>query len=167
MTDRLNTTRLGTALRQAIADLDAGTRCGTYRSEGSTWHCADVDGTCGVCPAGATFGRCGVTPDEVAGPGALLDEERINEAEYGMLMALDTLRSGKVVDALYRLRGGQGKNDEEVERARGIELKMEQEEGRIRWKDPEFDYAELREWGEGPTRAWYNTMAEHLEAAAL
>ena len=167
MTDRLNTTHLGTALRQAIADLDRGTTAGTYRSAGSTWHCADIDGTCEVCLAGATFGRFGVTPDEVAGPGALIEEGRIDEAAYRMLMALDSLRSGKIVDALYRLRGAQEATEEEVEGARSIELRMAQEDARIRWKDPEFDYAELREWGEGATRAWYNTMAEHLEAAAL
>ena len=167
MTDRLNTARLGTALRQAMADLDMGTKAGTYRSVGATWHYADEDGTCEVCLAGACFGRFGVTPDEGIGPCTLLGEKRIDEAEYRMLMALHMLQFGRVVDALHRLRGAQGGTEEEVERARGIELSMEQEDDRIRWKDPEFDYSELREWGQGPTRAWYNTMAEHLEAATL
>ena len=170
--ERLNTTKLSTALRQAMADMDArlsdrgeSGMDQPYWPSSEQWHTARPDaGECAICLAGATFARFGIKKNETVDPRELAEEGRITEEEERMLYALDSLRVGDVTNALNSIRD-EPRNAFQPE-GHALDLQM-QEESRMLEHDEEDAPDALTGWGDYRTMTYFDRMAAYLEEAGL
>ena len=157
--ERLNTTTLSSALRQAIGDLDWGLERDIYVPAGDVWHRPRGANAkrCAVCLGGAVFRRFGVPPEERTDHTTLYTADRITTAELHMISALDDLRLGDIKSAAHVI-------DASPEKARAAQRAFDttQSVGTVRLETTR----DLSDWKESD-RTHYVELADLLEAHGL
>ena len=156
MGEKLDTTRLSRALRQAIGDMDECLASGQYEANATVWRLPAMRHPeteelipCQICLAGATAVRMGYGPRDTWQP------EEVDEDVNAMLGALNYVRLGSVGEALNLLGAWTG-NAQTAERAQG--------EVEALGADP--DTRLLGDW-HGRDRAHFVAVAEILERHGL